>query len=107
MSATPPAPAEQVGIILACEGLGDCLYSMAVIRKMKGESRGRYRFDLFTHHPQVFAACPYVEKVYPIGDAAALRGYPNPTRKLFELDKLPHWLMDTFDFVSVPVGLGG
>jgi hypothetical protein len=27
--------------------------------------------------------------------------------KLFELDKLPHAHMDTFDFVSIPLGLGG
>ena len=107
MFATPPAPAKPIGIVLACEGLGDCLYSMAVIRKLKEHSRGRYRFDLFTHHPQLFAACPYVENVYSIGDAAALRAYPNKTHKLFELDKLPHGLMDTFDFVSVPLGLGG
>ena len=25
---------------------------------------------------------------------------------MFELDKLPHWAMDTFDFVSVPLGMG-
>src|SRR5258708_1858675 len=105
MSATSPA-SMQIGIVLACEGLGDCLYSMAVIRKIKEQSHGRYLFDVFTHHPQLFAACPYVENVYPIGDAAALRGYPNKTHRLFELDKLPHGLMDTFDFVSVPLGLG-
>ncbi len=106
MSAAPPAPGKQVGIVLACEGMGDCLYAMAVIRKMKEHSRGRYRFDLFTHQPQLFAACPYVENVYPLGDVAALHGYPNQTHKLFELDKLPHGLMDTFDFVSVPLGIG-
>jgi ADP-heptose:LPS heptosyltransferase len=106
MSATPETSAEQAGLILACEGLGDCLFSMAVIRKMKQQSQGRYRFDLFTHHPEVFRACPYVENVYSIRDEAALRGYPHKTRVLFELDKLPHWSMDTFDFVSVPLGIG-
>jgi ADP-heptose:LPS heptosyltransferase len=25
---------------------------------------------------------------------------------MFELDKLPHGLMDTFDFISIPIGLG-
>jgi len=29
------------GLILACEGLGDCLFALAVIRKMKAEARGR------------------------------------------------------------------
>jgi ADP-heptose:LPS heptosyltransferase len=106
MSATPVAAPEPAGLVLACEGLGDCLFAMAVIRKMKAEARGRYRFDLFTHHPDLFRACPYVENVYSIRDEAARRAYPHPTRVLFELDKLPHWAMDTFDFVSVPLGLG-
>jgi hypothetical protein len=107
MSAPLQTIVEQVGLILLCEGLGDCLFALAVIRKMVQQSRGRYRFDLFTHHPGVFKACPYVENVYPIRDEAALKAYPFKTRSLFEPDKLPHWMMDTFDFVSVPLGLGG
>ncbi len=106
MSDGTVAQTERVGLVLACEGLGDCLFALAVIRKMKAEARGRYRFDLFTHHPGLFKACPYVEEVYPIGDEAALRGYPHKTTRLFDLQKLPHWSMDTFDFVSVPVGIG-
>lgn len=106
MSESTAAQSERVGLVLACEGLGDCLFALAVIRKMKAEGRGRYRFDLFTHHPGLFKACPYVENVYPIADEAALRNYPHRTIRLFELEKLPHWSMDTFDFVSVPVGIG-
>jgi hypothetical protein len=74
---------------------------------MMRQSRGRYRFDLFTHHPGLFKACPYVATVHSIRDEAALKGYKFKTRSLFEPDKLPHWSMDTFDFVSVPLGLGG
>lgn len=98
------AEAERLGLMLACEGLGDCLFAMAVIRKL--HATGRYRFDLFTHQPDVFRACPYVASVHPIADTAAIRAYPNKIAKLFELDKLPHSAMDTFDFVSVPLGLG-
>jgi len=47
-----------------------------------------------------------VEDAYSIGDEAALRAYPHKTTPLFELQKLPHRSMDTFDFVSVPVGIG-
>jgi len=99
MSAAP----ERVGLVLACEGMGDCLFAMAVIRKLRRSSS--YTFDLFTHHPALFAACPYVESARPIDDPA-LATYPHRTVRLFELDKLPHWKMDTFDFISIPLGLG-
>lgn len=94
---------ERVGLVLGCRGLGDCLFAQAVIRKLRSASS--YTFDLFTHHPALFKACPYVEEVFPIDDPR-LRGYPNRIVKLFELEKLPHWKMDTFDFISVPLGLG-
>ena len=92
-----------MGLVLACEGMGDCLFAMAVIRKLRRSSN--YTFDLFTHHPELFAACPYVESAQPL-DEAAVRAYPHRTVRLFELDKLPHWKMDTFDFISIPLGLG-
>jgi hypothetical protein len=106
MPETGAAAPEQVGLVLACEGLGDCLFAMCVIKKMLDRSGGRYRFDLFTHHPALFKACPYVRNVYPIGDEARQKSYPFGMVKLFELDKLPHWAMDTFDFISIPLGLG-
>ena len=40
-------------------------------------------------------------------DDARLKTYPHQTTRLFELDKLPHWRTDTFDFISIPLGLGG
>ena len=94
---------ERVGLVLACEGMGDCLFAMAVIRKLRRGSN--YSFDVFTHHPGLFAACPYVESARAIDDPA-LATYPHKTVRLFELDKLPHWKMDTFDFISIPLGLG-
>lgn len=97
------AARERVGLVLACEGLGDCLFALAVIRKLRGTSH--YEFDLFTHHPGLFEACPYVASARPIDDPA-LAAYPHRVVRLFELDKLPHWKMDTFDFISIPLGMG-
>lgn len=94
---------ERVGLVLGCRGMGDCLFGQAVIRKLKRASS--YAFDLFTHNPSLFRACPYVEQVFPIDDPQ-LGSYPHRIVRMFELDKLPHWKMDTFDFISVPLGLG-
>ena len=103
MSAQIPA---RLGLILGCRGMGDCLFAMAVMRKMHASLQGRCAFDLFTHEPGLFRACPWVASTHPIDDEAALRAYPHGKRVMFELDKLPHWAMDTFDFVSVPLGMG-
>jgi ADP-heptose:LPS heptosyltransferase len=97
------APNERVGLVLGSRGMGDCLFAQAVIRKLKLSSS--YRFDLFTHNPELFRACPYVEAVFPLDDAR-IAAYPHQVVRLFELDKLPHWKMDTFDFISIPTGLG-
>jgi len=35
--------AESVGLLLGCEGMGDCLFALAVIRKMHKLSGGRHR----------------------------------------------------------------
>ena len=102
MNAQIPA---RLGLILGCRGLGDCLFAMAVMRKMHASLQGRCAFDLFTHQPGLFRACPWVASARPIDDAA-IHAYPHGKRVMFELDKLPHWAMDTFDFVSVPLGMG-
>lgn len=104
---TQAAAPERIALVLACEGMGDCLFAQAVIRKMHARARGRHAFTLYTHHPEIFRACPYVAETRPM---SALPGPTEPPMKgvkLFELDKLPHADMDTFDFVSVPLGLGG
>ena len=98
-----PINSERVGLVLGCRGMGDCLFGQAVIRKLR--TVAPQRFDLFTHHPALFRACPYVENVYPL-EEPRLRAYPHGLVSMFELDKLPHWRMDTFDFISVPLGLG-
>ena len=97
---------ERLGLILGSRGIGDCLFAMAVMRKMHASLQGRCAFDLFTHQPDLFRACPWVASARPITDEAAIRAYPHGKRVMFELDKLPHWAMDTFDFVSVPLGIG-
>jgi len=97
---------ERIGLVLTCEGVGDCLFALGAIKKMHLESKAKHCFDLFTHHPGLFQACPYVDNVYSINDGARLKNYSFKTVKLFELDKLPHWAMDTFDFISIPLGLG-
>ena len=99
-----PPVSERVGIVLECAGMGDCLFAQAVIRVLKKNSD--YTFDLFTRNPGVFKACPYVDRVFPM-DATTVKAYPHQKQKMFELDRLPHWNMDTFDFLSVPLGLGG
>jgi ADP-heptose:LPS heptosyltransferase len=94
---------ERVGLVLRCAGMGDCLFAQAVIRVLKRSSD--YTFDLFTYVPEVFKACPYVDAVFPMDDAR-LKAYPHQLAQLFELEKLPHAKMDTFDFISVPLNLG-
>ncbi|MBK8724548.1 MAG: hypothetical protein IPL96_00495 [Holophagaceae bacterium] len=108
MPETPPldSPRKKVGLLLACEGLGDCLYGMAVIRKMHERFKNRNTFDVFTHHPGLFQACPFIDQVYPITDETLLRAYPFSTLKLFELDKFEHWSMDTYDLISLPLRIG-
>lgn len=100
----PAAPArERVGLVLDCEGMGDCLFAQAVLRVLR--QRSEYAFDLFTRQPHVFRACPYVERVLPF-EEAAIRAYPHKLQKMFEFGDLPHWGTDTFDFISIPLGLG-
>jgi ADP-heptose:LPS heptosyltransferase len=83
--------------------MGDCLFAQAVIKKMR--RLAPQPFDLFTHHPALFRASPYVENVYPL-EEPRLKAYPHGLVRMFELDKLPYPRMDTFDFISIPLGLG-
>jgi len=92
-----------MGLVLTCEGMGDCLFAIPVIRKLRRTYP--YRFDLFTFHPALFKACPYIDEVRHINDPT-LPYYRHNKVRMFELDKLPHWKMDTFDFISVPLGQG-
>jgi hypothetical protein len=49
---------ETLGLFLLCEGMGDCLYAMAVIKKLHMLFSAANVFDLFTHHPGLFSAGP-------------------------------------------------
>ena len=60
---------------------------------------------VFTHHPNLFQSCPYVHKVFDIYDEHEIAKYEKAL-KLFDLSKLPHYSMDTFDFITVPIGMG-
>jgi ADP-heptose:LPS heptosyltransferase len=106
MTAAAPSPPERLGLIVGCRGLGDCLFTLAVMRKLYVLGDGRCRFDVFTHQPELFRGAPFVASAQAMGDESAIRAYPHGKRVLFELDKLPHFAMDTFDFVSVPLGIG-
>jgi len=99
------SPFKRVGLKLMCEGIGDCLYAIAVIKKLYLRFRGQICFDVFTYHPALFQRCPYVNEAYLIQDKQE-RHYDN-VLKLFEFDKLKHYTMDTYDFISIPLGLGG
>ena len=102
MSANP-AP-QPIALVLLCEGMGDCLYAQGVMKRLRREHAGRYVFHLFTHRPELFAKCPYVASVHHAHDPA-LGNYPQHVR-MFETGKLEHWRLDTFDFMSIPLGLG-
>jgi Tfp pilus assembly protein PilF/ADP-heptose:LPS heptosyltransferase len=96
---------ENTAIILQCEGMGDCLFAAAVIRKLHLTRDTNSGFSLFTYNPQLFANCPYVDEVYDINDAKELAKFKK-TMVLFDTSKLSHWTVDTFNFISFPLGLG-
>jgi hypothetical protein len=96
---------KDVAIILKCEGMGDCLFAIPVIKKLTCDLEPESEFVVFTHRPNLFRKCPYIGKAYDIRDTEELNKYKNKLT-LFELEKLPHHLMDTFDFISIPAGIG-
>jgi ADP-heptose:LPS heptosyltransferase len=100
-----PEYSRDLAIVLKCEGMGDCLFAIAVIKKLTCDLERDSKFVIFTHHPNLFANCPYVVKAHDIRDTEELNKYKNKLA-LFELEKLPHHLMDTFDFISIPAGIG-
>ncbi len=96
---------EAIAIILQCEGMGDCLFAMAVIKKLYIMYGTNSRFILFTHNPHLFAKCPYIDKVYHIHDTKEIEKYQKAVI-LFDTSKLAHWTVDTFNFISFPLGIG-
>jgi ADP-heptose:LPS heptosyltransferase len=98
------AASNEVSVVLQCEGMGDCLYAIPVIKKMRGRLAAGSTLTLYTYHVDLFRSCPYVEQVLPIGRAKG-RSFPKLVI-LFDGTKMPHWLVDTCDFMSIPVGIG-
>jgi tetratricopeptide (TPR) repeat protein/ADP-heptose:LPS heptosyltransferase len=97
-----------IGLVLRCEGLGDCLFAVPVIKKLRSVTDPDQRFVLFTYHKELFAKCPYVYQAYDLTE----QGLELVTFRLgklvtlFDISKLSHWTIDTFDFISIPLGIG-
>ena len=94
-----------IAIVLHCEGIGDCLFAIPVIKKLWSVVEADSHLVLFTHRPSLFIKCPYIHRVYPINNTAELERYEKRIL-LFDTSKLIHWLVDTFNFISIPIGMG-
>lgn len=101
MTATPRI----LPVVLQCAGMGDCLYAIPVLRKIRRQHPDVARLVLFTFQPELFRRCPYVDEVHHLEDPAERARYPE-VLTLFDTGKLPYHLMDTMDFISIPAGLG-
>jgi ADP-heptose:LPS heptosyltransferase len=99
------AQPETIAVILQCEGMGDCLFAIPVIRKLRGMIGTNTGLVIFTYHPELFAKCPYIESSHHIQERSAYSKYKRHI-VLFDPTKLPHYLLDTFDFISIPAGMG-
>lgn len=97
--------ASHIAIVLNCEGMGDCLFAIPVINKLISMVEPDPGFVIFTHHPHLFTNCPYVARAYDIHDTGELAKYEK-TINLFDMRALPYLLFDTFDFISIPAGIG-
>jgi ADP-heptose:LPS heptosyltransferase len=96
---------KNMAIVLFCEGLGDCLFAIPVIKKIKSMNESNSKLTIFTHHPHLFTKCPYVENAYDIYSTKGTAKFEKVII-LFDTKKLPHHLVDTFDFISIPAGIG-
>jgi len=98
------ATRERLAVLLPCEGIGDALFAIPVLRKLREVHREHYALELFARRHELFASCPYVDSVHRIDDPA-LNSIQKRLR-MFKTDGLLHWMVDTFDFLSIPAGLG-
>ena len=96
---------KNIAIVLSCEGLGDCLFAIPVIKKIKLMNESDSDLTIFTHHPHLFTKCPCAEKAYYIYSTEGMAKFEKAII-LFDTKKLPHHLVDTFDFISIPAGIG-
>ena len=97
---------QRLGFILHSEGMGDSLYAIPVIKRLYQFNRDETVFDIFTHHPALFAHCPYIDKAYPLHDKQTLSAYArsHQTMELFKFFGVHHSHIETFDLISLPVG---
>jgi ADP-heptose:LPS heptosyltransferase len=96
---------ERFVLVLRCGGLGDCLFAIPVIKKIHAALHTKYDFEIYTYHVDLFRACPYVVAVHPFSKNITL---PANTKylALFNDQKVKHWEIDTFDYISLDAGLG-
>lgn len=105
MNSVPGNTGVELAILLQCEGMGDCLCAIPILRRIhRLEWEGR-PLVLFTHHPGLFAHCPYIARVHHFEDAEQ-RGKYHKGLVLFDTAKLPYHRMDTIDFMAIPAGIG-
>ena len=93
-------------VVLQCDGIGDCLCAIPILRKLRRSHGDASEVVLFTHLPQLFAHCPYVDRVFAITDEVERTRYEQVVMLFDPSSKLPYPLMDTIDYMSIPVGLG-
>lgn len=104
MQQTSTTEKKRFGFILNCSGIGDCLYAIPFIKRCFLRYGDTTVYDIFTHHPQLFLACPYLERVYLRTDTQTLEDYANVhrTKELFKFEDIQHSEVDTMDFISLP-----
>lgn len=96
---------DKLAMILQCSGIGDCLFASSVIKKIYQINNNKFLFDIFTYHPKLFKNCPYINQPYDIKDKTKRQIY-DKRLVLFDTSKYKHWLIDTFDLISLPIGIG-
>ena len=83
-----------IAVVLLCEGMGDYLFAIPVIKKLSNVLTEKdSKFVLFTHHPNLFKNCPYIHKAYDIHHANEIAMYKNSIN-LFDTSKLRHYLVE-------------
>jgi ADP-heptose:LPS heptosyltransferase len=98
-------PLTGLAVVLQCEGMGDCLCAVPILRKIRRDQQEIRELTLFTEHPELFVRCPYVDRVHHLRDRDMLKNHARGI-VLFDTSKLPYHKMDTIDFMSIPAGIG-
>lgn len=93
-------------IVLQCDGIGDCICAIPILRKLHRLQGSANELVLFTHFPEIFARCPYVDRVFSIKDEAERMRFDKVLILFDPSSKLPYAAMDTIDYMSLPTGLG-